>query len=121
MHHHHDPVNPTHPNYPSDHAYYDTVVEFGQKPHHSHTCRFKDCEAPTVIEGYCPFHYQLVCAHESRYYLKNMTYFLQDIHRVLRRFEEEHFPIPHPPHDVKCHACQDFQNGTCRGAVKCPR
>lgn len=46
-------------------------------------CSFKDCEAPAIIDGLCPFHYDLIYKHESRYLLKNIAFLLDRISHQL--------------------------------------
>lgn len=54
-------------------------------PHPNKTCRFKSCDAPSIIEGYCPFHYNLVCQHEMRYLMQNLVYLNDQIFRLLKK------------------------------------
>ena len=42
-------------------------------------CRFDNCEGSPIIEGFCSFHYNLICQHESRYLLQNIAFLLQNI------------------------------------------
>lgn len=46
-------------------------------------CHFKGCEGVPVVEGFCNFHYNIICNHESRYLLKNIAFLLQDLNRKI--------------------------------------
>ena len=36
---------------------YDASSARCKRPHH-HKCKVKGCEAPTFLDGFCPFHYE---------------------------------------------------------------
>lgn len=86
--------------------YYETTSIDYNKPHPNGKCRFKNCEAPSIVEGFCPFHYNIVCQHESRYMLKNIAYILNDIYRILRHFEYHFFPPPSSS-ECNCNCCNN--------------
>ena len=91
--------------------YYETSVIDSGSPHLNGKCKFRHCEAPSVVDGFCPFHYNIVYQHESRYLLKNIAYLLNDMHRILRHFE---YHICPPSPKCTCTCCNtntESQNG----------
>ena len=54
-----------------------------KKRHHHHKCKVRGCEAPSFLDGLCPFHYDLVSKKEIRQLLKYSTYLLNTISHQL--------------------------------------
>ena len=54
-----------------------------KRHHHHHKCKVRGCEAPSFLDGLCPFHYDLVSKKEIRQLLKYSTYLLNTISHQL--------------------------------------
>lgn len=52
-------------------------------PHNSGQCKFTHCENIAVIDGYCPFHFSLICKKESKESLKNIENLLGSITKTI--------------------------------------
>lgn len=61
---------------------YDASSARCKRPHH-HKCKVKGCEAPSFLDGFCPFHYDLICKKEIRQLLKYSTHLLNTISHQL--------------------------------------
>ena len=59
-----------------DQKYYETTAPL-RYDNLTRRCRFKNCDSASIVEGYCAFHYGIICQHETRYLLKKLAYSIE--------------------------------------------
>jgi len=63
--------------------------------HRSGECKFKDCDKPSVIEGYCSFHYQLISQQRNVQVMSRMVELLGSMNDRLGYIENNlHIQLP---------------------------
>lgn len=62
---------------------YDAVSSKHKRTHCHSKCKIKGCEAPSFLDGLCPFHYDLICKKEIRHLLRESTCLLNVISHQL--------------------------------------
>ena len=57
--------------------------------HPSGICKYKDCDKPSVAEGYCAFHYDVISKQEARQLNTIMLNVLSSMNERLQSIEEK--------------------------------
>lgn len=57
--------------------------------HPSGICKYKDCDKPSVAEGYCAFHYDVISKQETRQLNTIMLNVLSSMNERLQSIEEK--------------------------------
>ena len=55
--------------------------------HKSGECKFKDCDKPSIMEGYCSFHYQLINQQKNVQIMSQMVNLLSSMNDRLSQIE----------------------------------
>lgn len=56
--------------------------------HRSGECKFKDCDKPSIMEGYCSFHYQLINQQKNFQVMSRMVELLGSMNERLGHIED---------------------------------